>query len=101
MYAHCSGESLGGASVDLSHSVSYLISSSGLLANRCAFLREKLIEEAPIDDGVTGSIFTPTQVLLSDLTNDPAKALHMYLYTDCLPPLSVKNLSTLQVDSFF
>jgi hypothetical protein len=70
---------------------------SGLLANRCAVLREKLIEEAPVDDGATGSLFTPTQVLLSDLTHDPAKALHMYLYTDCLPPLCVKNLSTLQV----
>jgi hypothetical protein len=36
-------------------------------------------------------------VLLSDLTHDPAKALHLYLYTGCLPPLCVKNLSTLQV----
>lgn len=73
------------------------LSHSALLANRCALIREKLIEEAPIDDGLPGSIFTPTQVLLPDLTIDPAKALHMYLYTDCLPPKCVKTLSTLQV----
>lgn len=36
-----------------------LVAHRGLLSMRCSTLREKLIEEAPVDDGLEGSVFTP------------------------------------------
>jgi hypothetical protein len=68
-----------------------------ILATRCAQLREKLIEEAPMDDGLPGSKFTPTQILLPDLVVDTARAFHVFLYTGTIPPKCVKNLSVVQV----
>lgn len=67
------------------------------MATRCNQLREKLIEEAPVDDGLPGSKFTPTQILLPDLVIDTAKAFHVFLYTGSIPPKCAKNLSIVQV----
>jgi hypothetical protein len=74
-----------------------LVAHRGLLAMRCSVLREKLIEEAPVDDGMAGSIFTPTQVLMPDLVTETGKALHTFLYTGVLPPKCVRNTSMIKV----
>ena len=74
-----------------------LAAHRGLLAMRCAVLREKLIEEAPVDDGMEGSIFTPTQVLMPDLVTETGKALHTFLYTGVLPPRCVRDTSMIEV----
>lgn len=74
-----------------------LVAHRGLLAMRCAVLREKLIEEAPVDDGLEGSVFTPTQVLMPDLVTETGRALHTFLYTGVLPPKCVRDTSMIKV----
>lgn len=76
-----------------------LVAHRGLLAMRCSVLREKLVEEAPVDDGMPGSIFAPTQVLLPDLVTETGRALHTFLYTGVLPPKCVRDMSMIKVTS--
>jgi hypothetical protein len=76
-----------------------LVAHRGLISMRCSVLREKLIEEAPVDDGLEGSVFAPTQVLMPDLVTETAKALHAFLYTGVLPPKCVLNTSMIKVSS--
>lgn len=71
------------------------LSHRGLVSTRCNELREMLIEEAPLDDGLPGSVFNPTQILLPEFLSETTKALVHYLYTDCLPSKSVRNLKML------
>jgi hypothetical protein len=75
-----------------------LVAHRGLLSMRCSVLREKLIEEAPVDDGLEGSIFTPTQVLLPDLVTETGRALHTFLYTGVLPPKCVRDTLMIKVN---
>ena len=74
-----------------------LAAHRGLISMRCGVLREKLIEEAPVDDGMDGSIFTPTQVLIPELVTETGKALHTFLYTGVLPPKCVRDTSMIKV----
>jgi hypothetical protein len=74
-----------------------LVGHRGLLSMRCSVLREKLIEEAPVDDGMEGSVFTPTQVLMPDLVTETGRALHTFLYTGVLPPKCVRDTSMIKV----
>lgn len=76
-----------------------LVAHRGLLSMRCSALREKLIEEAPVDDGLPGSVFAPTQILLPDLVTETAIALHAFLYTGVLLPKCVRNVSLIKVCS--
>lgn len=74
-----------------------LVAHRGLLSMRCSVLREKLVEEAPVDDGLDGSVFSPTQVLMPDLVTETGKALHTFLYTGVLPPKCVRDTGMLKV----